>query len=343
MFKETVVAAALMLLSSAAFSEEISGTNYSYGNWIGAAYTFTGTNDFSHCVVSAPFLSGDTLFLTVNRNATVSIGVQSPALDLVAGQTFPVTLVVDRRAPIYATATAVDSKSAMLNIVQFEMAMDALQRGRTLFINSAVGNAQYDLTGTYRALEYTLQCAMANSRYHPPVTAADSSVENGTDKTMLFQVATQMISELQVSDFRYLTPQEVTARFQSDGVFWTSDASGITGGVAMLPLGSNKSLSDTDGDDVDFLAKGCKGEVATTFKPIAMPDMLAREIRALCIDGEMHSESLLTKVLIGDQVLYMLLMFSGDESVVAPVSRQERSEQAVVRAANYVKGELAGN
>jgi hypothetical protein len=105
----------VFLPATDAFAEMIPRSEFAYQNWQGAAYTFEGTSDFSHCVISASYVSGDILYLSVNAGGTVGVGVQSSNLRLSVGETFPVTLMIDGRAPIYATATAATTDFATLN------------------------------------------------------------------------------------------------------------------------------------------------------------------------------------------------------------------------------------
>lgn len=320
--------------ASDASAEMIPLSEFSYQNWQGAAYTFAGTSNFSHCVVSASYVTGDVLYLSVNAGGTVGIGVQSHNLRLTAGDTFPVTLTIDRHAPIYATATAATTDFASLNIPNFDTAMTALKKGRGLRVDSSVGQALYDLTGTFHALDATKECAFKNMTYNaPPPSPANSS---SLDKTVLFQVATQMISDLQLTDFKYMTQQEGLDTFQTDGVFWTSGSNFLVGGVASVPKGPMLTLSDTDGSDAAFLSNRCHGDLATTFRAIPAKDVLIREIRAICLEGGITTESHMTKALIGDNVVYTILIFTGAAGPSENVSRDEVSANVALKTASYI-------
>ncbi len=333
--------ATLMMLATSAEAEYIPGSDIQVGNWNGAAYTNDASGTFSHCAVSASYLSGDTLLLSVNANATVTIGVVSAAVNLTAGQEIPVALFIDRRAPFYGTAVAQDSNFATLVLPDFENALTALQKGRTLVIESAAGSGTYDLTGTFRALNATLDCALHNLNYaasptvtSPPVgqTASIPSV----DKTVLFQVATGMIADMGISDFVYLSEADTTAIFGSDAVAWKSQTVGILGGVVTVSADGLEQLKQTDGQDFDFLSKSCEGDVATTARNVSMTDYQSRELRMVCVEGQSTTESLLNKTLIGNTVLYTLLVFDGTSQVSEPIERQQMSEQAALRAASFV-------
>lgn len=331
------------LLTSVASAEQIPGSEFSYANWMGSAYTFVGTGNFSHCSVQASYLSGDVLHFSVNAGGTVGVGVQSNQINLTVGETFPVVLQVDNFRPFFGTATAATVDFAVLSIPDFEAALLAFQKGRMLRIESQIGQASYDLTGTYRALDAAKSCAFKNMVYSGGVPNGGGIPSASFDKTVLFQVATQMISDLQVSDSVYLTDQQAMAEFQTDGVFWTSAANGITGGVASIPKGTLVQLSDTDGQDVSFLSKRCGGDMATTFRSIPIPDILAREIRAVCLFEGKSVESRLTKALIGDNVLYTLLVFSETLPTAESTENGDVSANAAIRAASFIKGLDEGN
>ncbi len=334
--------APLMMLATAAYAEYIPGSDIQIGNWKGAAYTYDDTGAFSHCAVSASYVSGDTLLLSVNENATVTVGVVSPGLKLQPGQQIPVALYIDRRAPFYGSAVAVDTDFATLVLPDFANALTALQKGRTLVIESTAGSGTYDLTGTFRALNQTLDCAVRHLNYRakpnasaPPVDQASSS--SPVDKTLLFQVATGMIADMGISDFVYLSEADTKALFNSDAVAWNSPSMGILGGVVAVSANGLEQLRQTDAEDLAFLSEACEGEVATTARNVSMTDYQSRELRSICVEGDSSTESLLNKTLVGETVLYTLLVFDSTSQFSEPSVRQDMSEQAAFRAASFVK------
>lgn len=334
MYKHFWAAVVHVMVVTAAYAEKIPSSDFSYQNWQGAAYTFEGATNFSHCVISATYLSGDVLFLSVNAGGTVGVGVLSNNLNLAVGQSFPVTLRVDRNEPIYATATAATSNFASLNIPNFDLALTQLKKGRGLSVASAVGQASFDLTGTFHALDAAKECAFRNMSFNAGSTPIASAAI--LDKTILFQVATQMISDLKLVDFRYMTQQEGYDKFQADGVFWTSTSNGILGGVAAVSKGTILTLAETDGSDVAFLSKRCSGDLATSFRAIPSTDVLIREIRSICaIDGT-TTESYMTKALIGDNVVYTILIFEGLSSPSETIPRNEVNANVAVKTASFI-------
>ena len=154
-----------LLVTSVAQAEVIQGSDFSHQNWSGAAYTFEGTGQFSHCAVSAGYVSGDELLMSVNADATVTVGVVSATWRMTPGQSLDARLTVDRRAPFFGTANAINEQFAALVLPDIDAALTALKRGRTLVVETSVGQGTYDLTGTSRALDKTLQCAVDYINY----------------------------------------------------------------------------------------------------------------------------------------------------------------------------------
>ena len=107
--KPHLATALICTIPALGFAAEIPGSEFSFGNWRGAAYTNDENGEFSHCAVNANYISGQTLLFSVNSNATVSVGLANPDWHLRDGERFAVRLEVDRRAPFSGYAYAVTS------------------------------------------------------------------------------------------------------------------------------------------------------------------------------------------------------------------------------------------
>lgn len=334
----TAILFASLILPGAASAEFIHGSEIQSGNWSGGAYTFDDTGNFAHCAVQAGYNSGDTLMLTVNQDATVSVGVVSDGLTMTVGQTFPVTLYIDNRQPMYGTAEALGVNFAALQLQDFDRALSALQKGRMLVLDSPMGRGNYDLTGTYRALQAALQCAVNYLNYAGiPTQPTTVQPSTGVDQTILFQIATEMITQTGATDFQYLTKEEMADFVTGDAVYWSADQGGLLGGVQIVPLGEGQDLRSSDPGDIAFAGGGCAGELATSTRNLTTDEFQSREIRALCIaDGE-ETEALVTKTLFGSNVLYTVLMFSGTRADVGAEARQTLSEDVAIRAASFIR------
>ena len=115
----SMVTGIALFTAGASQAEVIQGSQFSYGNWNGAAYTNDTTGQFSHCAISAPYVSGDDVTFSVNRQSTVSMGVSSQALSMPVGTEFPVAIFVDRKAPFYGTATVLIEGFAVIELPDF--------------------------------------------------------------------------------------------------------------------------------------------------------------------------------------------------------------------------------
>ncbi len=339
------LALSLIVCPLAVAAEFIPGSDLVVGNWSGAAYTYDDgdwAGLFSHCVVNAPFRSGDKLYFSVSHDISVTMGVESRAITQPVGTLFPVTVYVDRIPPFYGDAEVVLNNFATLTFRDFSVAMDAFQRGQTLTVESLLGTRQFDLTDSFRALEAAKACASYYYGYRlsPGPASEDPLVatapQTQTDPALLYQIATEMIAEMKVSDFRYLTQAELGEIGLGQSVFWESASLGVTGGVMLLPAPEGGNIRSTDGGDLAAMSESCAGEVATTSTDVSFTDFAARELRILCVEDAGSLETLITKVLVGQSVLYTILQFGDNGTGGGTVNRDAVSEEVAVRAASYV-------
>jgi hypothetical protein len=330
--------ALLAASSSIVGADEIPGSSISYGNWNGAGWTGEdGT--FSHCSVGADYMHGNTLMLSVNADATVSVGVLTPSDTFIANEDFPVALFVDRRAPFYANATALDARFAMLVIDDFDRALDSFRRGQVLVVQSKFGEVPFDLTGTSRALAAVYQCAVTNQGY--TAGPAAPAYTGGVDPAVLMQVATGNITALGVSDFAFLTAAEISEVFPDanpnlQSVFWRSPSLGLLSGVMVAERVPDEDLKATDGADLASLAGMCTGDFVTGVRQLPA-EVEMREIRAGCSTGTSTSEHYLTKFFMDDKVVYSWLWFEGDQADNgAGPERRQMSENAALQTASFL-------
>lgn len=328
--RHTLTALFLTALASASHAEIIPESSFRSGNWEGAAYTSNADGRFSHCAISAPYRSGDTLFFSVNADATVTVAVESPGLDLAEGQSIPVALYVDRRPPIYATANALSDDFAALTIPDFKLAMDQFRRGYMLRVQSSVGSGEYSLEGTFRALEAARECALLHLDY-----VAAPPPAQPVDRTILFQIATEMIAEAGITNFQYLDAAETREAFGDNAVLFKDDR-GLLGGAIIIPRGGIVSLAESDASDMAFFSADCSGDILSGIRRIEVPDTEAREIRTACVSDGQTTETRATKILVGEYVLYTLLSFTGDYDGADQAPRADLSESVAVRAASFL-------
>lgn len=313
---------------------EISGTEFAHGAWEGLGYFNDETGKFSHCVVSAVFNSGDTLYLSVTNGATVVVGFSNPAFRFGEGESFPVSVHVDRRSPFYARATAVDGSTAFLELEDFDAALDAIQKGLNMQVRSDRIVGGYSLKGTNGALDKALQCAFDNLEYTHN-SSTDAPQYSNVDKTILYQFATQMISEISALDFRYLTNEELVELGWENGVFWYSEELDVLGGT-LVANGGGDNLRMTDPEDIGYLSGLCQGDFASKAVDVTSSDIEQRQVTGICINGDDRTEYIALKTSMGPDSLYNIFMF-GPDSGSEQAQRQEVADGVAIYAAGFAE------
>jgi hypothetical protein len=324
------------------FADIIPGSGFESRAWSGAAYAYDN-GAFSHCAMSADYESGDTLVLSVNEDASIGIGVVSPRLQIEPSAQYAVSVFVDRRYSSQVVARAVDTQHFVLFLTDFTRALDAIRFGNVMAIQGNGFLGEYNLTGTAVALDLARQCAVAYLDYRgpsndtdPPAVTSDR-VTPEFDRTYLFQAATEVISTLGLVDFRYFTEEEMRETGTSPNtVYWHSESAGIMGGV-FLEAREGQSLRQSDPSDTQYLASFCDGDFATSARDLNSFSVPAREVRLICTEDERPHEVFLTKIQIGDLVLYSeLRYFEGNNATAQSRSRGTDNEAVATRLASFV-------
>jgi hypothetical protein len=227
---------------------------------------------------------------------------------------------------------------AGLEISDFNRALEVFKRGYVLTVQGAGRTGQYNLTGTFRALEAARECAIRNFNY-AAVPAKPAPVPRTYDKTVTFQLATTILTGLEIKEFRFLTQAELDELGQSDSVAWVSPEHGIMGWSLMLPREQGQSdLRVTDAGDTAFLAERCAGDYATSARALQLGDgQTARELRVVCADEDGTTEHFVSKFFAGDFVVYNALTFFPQmQGQTDGRSLSDLSQQATLRAASFV-------
>lgn len=326
------------VLPCLAAAQDIPGSYFAYGNWSGEAYLDSQTGAFSHCAVSASYLSGDMLIFSISRDGVIGVGVASPTLNLQPGSSFPVSIVVDRRRPYFGTAVALDNDHASVFIDDLDAALDAFRRGFTLTVEGVSMRGQYDLTGTFHALERMTRCAIENYAYVRPQAAPSPQPPTSTiDQAILYQVASQTISSFGIRDFEFATMDELAvAGFGANVVRWSARHSGVAATILAVAVNENEALRDSDAGDTQFLAGQCSDEYVTSARNLSEVDFDIREIRVLCAGESNITEHYLNKFRVGDHHVYTWFEFASDYVPPSGGTSQQNSANASIVAASFL-------
>lgn len=335
MFNFLILAAYFVAQGSFAQAELISGSNISFGNWSGGAYTNDASGSFSHCAVSASYTTGDFLYFSLTRSGTVVVGVESSRLNLNPGSEFPVALYVDRRAPIYGTANANNTNFATLSIPNLELALDAFKRGRGLVIEGQGLRGSYDLTGTFRALDQLRQCAFNYYNFaQSPKNTQNLSAD--VDASFLYQIATRTITSFGITDFQFDNAETIAALgLGEQTVRWIAPNLGVSGTIIAVKHEAGSDIRSSDAADIKYVASFCDDEFASSTRNLSEDGQQIREIRLLCISPEQQTEHYISKFLVDDLVVYTWFQFEGTVTMPSGGSNQSEASNAAITAARF--------
>jgi predicted nucleotidyltransferase len=150
-----------------AFADQIPGSQTKVANWSIAAYD--KNSKFSHCAMSAPYVSGITMLFSVSGNYTWRLGWTHPSWQFSKDQSVDITVFVDEAGPFYLKATAVSKAVAVAELPAKAAVFDVMRKGYLMTVH-AVGNVyKFKLDGTFAALTEILSCA---ERYSTNVASA---------------------------------------------------------------------------------------------------------------------------------------------------------------------------
>ncbi len=321
----------MLVLSASLGAAEIPGSTFRSGVWDGGAYSFDETGQFSHCGISTPYKSRDSLFFFANYDGTYNLGISKPDPVFKQGEVFPVTFIIDRRAPLYGEGVAHSEKFAILRIYDSARGLDALKRGSVLRILSQNQRSGYNLGGTFKAFETARQCAAHYRGYVGKPTAraaASPPARPQIDQTLLYQIATNMIAGYGILDSRYLSDEEVKSFTDYTGVFWTSQSTGLIGGVFYGLSRGIQHLHESDTRDMDEIAGTCTGDLATAARDLEPENGYpARVLQAVCgLETEIQRATI-RKYLMDDLVLYVMVMHVDPVGSTVPEQQEIEREQ----------------
>jgi hypothetical protein len=156
-----LLALAASLLTFASFSpaaaQEIPGTQFEAGNWYGAAHT-DDRGVFSHCAVSVGFVNGQTVWLGLYPNDTLSILFAQPEVRFQPGQKFELWVMLETGLPNIGNGEAWDESYAGITYDGIQDTADFLNSGRYLRMLGMGIDDGFDIDGITEALAMAQTC-----------------------------------------------------------------------------------------------------------------------------------------------------------------------------------------
>ena len=157
---------AFLLGWSAAWTS--ASAQWSVGDWTGNSY-IDRAGAFSHCIVSARYNSGITLYFLLFRNHDLFIGVAAPDWSLNPHSPYEMTMAIDgktlRSAP--GTVLRYDTKRLWLELGKERGIRERLRRGIKLRLLQGAHSYDFRLTGTDAALKRLDRCVREGSAPQP--------------------------------------------------------------------------------------------------------------------------------------------------------------------------------
>jgi hypothetical protein len=156
-----LLALAASLLTFASFSpaiaQEIPGTQFEAGNWYGAAHT-DDRGVFSHCAVSVSYVNGQTVWLGLYPNDTLSILFAQPDVRFQPGQKFELWVMLETGLPNIGNGEAWDESYAGITYDGIAATVDFLNSGRYLRMLGMGIDDGFDIDGITDALAMAQTC-----------------------------------------------------------------------------------------------------------------------------------------------------------------------------------------
>jgi hypothetical protein len=151
-----------LVLAAPATADQIPGSDFTSGFWVGSAQT-DDKGAFSHCSVSVGSANGDTLWFGFYTNDTVSVLMSSPRVRFRAGEQFDAWLMTEIGLPTKGVAEAWDEGFAGMTLTGIDASIAFLTNGRYLRqVGIGIDDA-FDVQGIPEALALARDCMQSQT------------------------------------------------------------------------------------------------------------------------------------------------------------------------------------
>jgi hypothetical protein len=256
----------------------------------------------------AEYNSGITLAFIITRDFDWGLVLANDKWNLDVGSTQSVTLAVDSREPIPATAKAVDSKGLLISLENTGPVVDAMRHGKLLNVVTQSGKVSFRLNGTRDAIALLAGCVTdhleaekadeGNSAFSAleskPAKPGEDEKPGEENKNRLFTgseaaaFASNLLAAAGVTGYQLMDPAKNP--LPNFDVVWTY-SNGIIGALAAYKdMGSvdlDEAATVVMGDD----SKSCKGDFASGKKQSSSADAVSvRRLFTACRTGDQSLE-----------------------------------------------------
>jgi len=103
--------------------------DFKIGDWNVGSYSFTGTNQFSHCAASGLYRSGIMMLFSINNKFTWSVGFANNQWRLNKGAKYDVIFKIDNYPPLTGTAIAITENQVIVPMADNVELFSLFRRG----------------------------------------------------------------------------------------------------------------------------------------------------------------------------------------------------------------------
>ncbi len=153
----TFAASVLAATVTVTRAEEIPGSQFEAGNWVGGAYT-DDRGAFSYCYTTVSYQNGQTLWVGLYPNDTLSILLSQPDVKFTSGQKFELWVMMETGLPAIGNGEAWDETYAGITYDGIQASVDFLNSGRYLRMLGMGIDDGFDVDGISPALVQAQDC-----------------------------------------------------------------------------------------------------------------------------------------------------------------------------------------
>lgn len=330
-----------VLLASGSSALEINGSAYRSGNWSGAAYTHNDTMKWSHCVMSGSFRNGWDLSFSLTDSYEVGVFLTNREQPVFEGQKeFELRTKVDRFGAMYGSATPIDDYTVGIWFTDLDEALRQFKKGKVLSVSSRIIEEEFNLTGTFKALDSTYSCASTYQDYQDAnVTSRNAPEEaawipTGNDTAAMYQLATLLITDFKFQDFRFVTEAN---EINSGPIQFRANNDAIWGIVSVGREKGDIDLNTVMAEDVSSLTtKWCDdGSIALVNSSTTIEGAPTKSLRAMCDSPSTPFTAYMTKQVVSE-VLVETVIFDYEQQTFTGSHKDNVAENIGFITANFV-------
>ena len=131
---------------------------FEIGQWAGFSYASNDTGQFTDCAIWAYNRDKVQVGISILRNWTLELWLNSDAWNLPANQSYPISYWIDRNAQYHGKAETSSAKFAVIAVDQDQSVFDELKSGNLLTFRTQNEDYVFDLRGSSAALTRLLNC-----------------------------------------------------------------------------------------------------------------------------------------------------------------------------------------